>query len=64
MILQCQMTLVAFKGTDRVHVYDRIDIQDDLLTQFEEAIAFLKKHLNVRSEIKDTTVLLNLLKPV
>jgi ATP-dependent DNA helicase RecG len=51
-ILQCQMSLVAFKGKDRVTIYDRIDVQDDLLTQFNEAVTFLKKHLNVRSEIK------------
>jgi ATP-dependent DNA helicase RecG len=51
-ILQCQMTLVAFKGTGRVNIYDRKDIQDDQLTQFNEAIIFLQKHLNVRSEIK------------
>jgi ATP-dependent DNA helicase RecG len=51
-IIQCQMTLVAFKGKDRVHIYDRKDIQDDLLTQFNEAIIFLEKHLNVRTEIK------------
>jgi len=51
-ILQCQMTLVAFKGRDRIHIYDRKDVQDDLLTQFNEAIIFLKKHLNIRSEIK------------
>lgn len=51
-ILQSQMTLIAFKGTDRVHIYDRQDIQDDLLTQFNEAMIFLQKHLNVRSEIK------------
>lgn len=52
LIIQCQMTLVAFKGKDRVHIYDRKDVQDDLLTQFNEAIIFLQKHLNVRSEIK------------
>ncbi|MEK6916938.1 MAG: ATP-binding protein [Nanoarchaeota archaeon] len=52
-ILQCQMTLIAFKGTDRVHIYDRRDIQDDLLTQFKEAVTFLEKHLNVKSEILD-----------
>ncbi|HBC71162.1 MAG TPA: hypothetical protein DCZ38_00055, partial [Coxiellaceae bacterium] len=51
-ILQCQMTLVAFKGTDRINIYDRKDIQNDLLTQFNEAVIFLQKHLNVRSEIK------------
>lgn len=53
MIIQCQMTLAAFKGINRVHIYDRIDVQDDLLTQFEEAMNFLQKHLNVRSEIKE-----------
>jgi len=51
-IPQCQMTLVAFKGKGRVSIYDRKDIEDDLLTQFNEAIIFLQKHLNVRSEIK------------
>lgn len=49
---QAQMTLLAFKGTDRFHIYDRRDVRDDLLTQFNEAVAFLKKHLNVRSEIR------------
>ncbi|MEW6186752.1 MAG: ATP-binding protein [Thermodesulfobacteriota bacterium] len=49
---QSQMTLLAFKGTDRLHIYDRRDVRDDLLTQFNEAVAFLKKHLNIRSEIR------------
>lgn len=49
---QSQMTLVAFKGTEKFHIFDRRDIRDDLLTQFNEAIDFLMKHLNVRSEIK------------
>ena len=49
---QAQMTLLAFKGTDRLHIYDRRDVRDDLLTQFNEAVAFLQKHLNVRSEIR------------
>jgi ATP-dependent DNA helicase RecG len=48
---QAQMTLLAFKGKDRVHIYDRRDVRDDLLTQFNEAVGFLQKHLNVRSEI-------------
>ncbi len=51
-ILQCQMTLAAFKGSGRVNIYDRNQVQDDLLTQFNQAIVFLLKHLNVRSEIQ------------
>jgi ATP-dependent DNA helicase RecG len=47
-----EMTLLAFKGTDRLHIYDRLDVRDDLLTQHREAVAFLEKHLNIRTEIK------------
>jgi ATP-dependent DNA helicase RecG len=49
---QSQITLLAFKGINRLHIYDRRDVRDDLLTQFNEGVAFLKKHLNVRSEIR------------
>jgi ATP-dependent DNA helicase RecG len=51
-IHQAQMTLLAFKGTEKLHIYDRRDVRDDLLTQFNEAVVFLQKHLNVRSEIR------------
>jgi len=49
---QAQMTLLVFKGTEKFHIFDRRDVKDDLLTQFNEAIRFLERHLNVRSEIK------------
>jgi ATP-dependent DNA helicase RecG len=49
---QAQITLLAFKGTDRFHIYDRRDVRDDLIIQLNEAIAFLNKHLNIRSEIR------------
>lgn len=52
-IFHSEAILAAFKGTEMVHIYDRQDVQDDLLTQLNEAIAFLKKHLNVRSEIRE-----------
>lgn len=51
-IRQARMSLIAFKGTDRVHIYDRVDVSDDLLTQFNQAILFLERHLNIRSEIR------------
>jgi ATP-dependent DNA helicase RecG len=51
-IHHAETTLLAFKGADRLHIYDRRDVPDDLLTQFNEAILFLEKHLNVRSEIR------------
>lgn len=43
--------LAAFKGMDKTHIFDRKNVCDDLLTQFNEAINFLTKHLNIRSEI-------------
>ena len=45
--------LAAFKGVTKTHIYDRKDVRDDLFTQFIEARAFLRKHLNVRSEIRE-----------
>jgi ATP-dependent DNA helicase RecG len=51
-IPHAESILAAFKGKDKTNIYDRNDVKDDLLIQFNEAIAFLKKHLNVRSEIR------------
>lgn len=50
-IFHCETILAAFKGMDGVNIYDRINVQDNLLAQFDQAILFLTKHLNVRSEI-------------
>lgn len=49
---QAQTILLAFKGTRKLQIYDRQDVRDDLLTQFNQTITFLKKHLNLRSEIR------------
>lgn len=51
-IPHAESIFAAFKGTDKTNIYDRNDVKDDLLIQFNEAVAFLKKHLNVRSEIR------------
>ena len=51
-ILHCETILVSFKGTKRVDILDRKDVQDDLWTQYQEAMIFLKRHLSVRTEIK------------
>ncbi|MCX6777273.1 MAG: putative DNA binding domain-containing protein [Candidatus Micrarchaeota archaeon] len=51
-ILQCQMSCIAFKGTEQMDIYDRTDVRDDLLSQFNAGIFFLKKHLNLISTIK------------
>jgi len=51
-IPHAESIFASFKGTDKTNIYDRNDVRDDLLTQFNGAVAFLKKHLNVRSEIR------------
>lgn len=45
--------LVAFKGMDKTYIYDRKNVCDDLLTQLNESMSFLKRHLNIRSEIRE-----------
>ena len=42
----------AFKGTNKTFIYDRKDIRNDLLTQLNEAMAFIQRQLNIRSEIR------------
>ncbi len=51
-IPHAESIFASFKGTDKTNIYDRHDVKDDLLIQLNEAISFLKKHLNVRSEIR------------
>jgi len=51
-IPHAETILGAFKGINKTHIYDRKDVRDDLMTQFNESISFLQKHLNVRSEIR------------
>src|SRR3989304_5254635 len=51
-IPHAESIFASFKGTDKTNIYDRNDVKDDLLIQFGEAVAFFKKHLNVRSEIR------------
>ena len=43
----------AFKGTNKTYIYDRQDVRDDLLTQLNAAMEFIRKHINVRSEIRE-----------
>ncbi len=43
----------AFKGTNKTYIYDRRDVRDDLLTQLNVAMEFIRKHINVRSEIRE-----------
>lgn len=52
-IFHSETILAAFKGTEVNYIYDRKDVRDDLLTQLNESLAFLKKQLNVRSEIRE-----------
>ena len=42
----------AFKGMNKTFIYDRKDVRSDLLTQLNEAMAFIQRQLNVRSEIR------------
>lgn len=47
-----EIILGAFKGANKTHIFDRKDVRNDLLAQFNEAVLFLMKHLNIRSEIR------------
>ena len=41
-----------YKGTKKVTILDRKEFTDDLISNIEDTILFLKKHLNLRIEIE------------
>ncbi|WHH60673.1 helix-turn-helix domain-containing protein [Petroclostridium sp. X23] len=52
-IPQAQVVCALYKGAKKVNVLDRKDLTGDLVTIIDEAVVFLKKHLNLRYEIKE-----------
>lgn len=51
-VYHSQIFLVAYKGTEGIQIYDKKYVRNDLLTQYQEALLFCEKHLNVRSEFE------------
>lgn len=49
---QCSVTCVAYKGNTKVDILDKKTFDLDIITNIDDAITFLKRHLNVAYEIK------------
>jgi len=47
------ISCVLFKGNTKVHIVDRKILEFDLLTNIDQAVVFLERHLNLSYEIKD-----------
>lgn len=52
-IPQAQVICALYKGIEKITVLDRKDLIGDLVTVIDEAILFLKKHLNLKYEISE-----------
>jgi predicted HTH transcriptional regulator len=46
---QCELTCMRFSDPEGVDIFDRLDSRSDLLSRFDTAMFFIKKHLNRRS---------------
>jgi len=44
------LTCVLYKGVEKVHILDRKDFDQDIVSNIDEAMLFLKRHLSVRYE--------------
>ncbi|GGB10496.1 ATP-binding protein [Puia dinghuensis] len=49
----CVVTCLLFKGNTKVHILDRKSFEFDLLTNIDEALIFVERHLNLAYEIKE-----------
>jgi len=52
-IPQCAVTCVAFKGNTKVDILDKKTFDLDIITNIDDSLTFLKRHLNVSFEIKE-----------
>jgi ATP-dependent DNA helicase RecG len=52
-IPQSAVTCVAYKGNTKVDILDKKTFEGDIITNIDDAINFLKRHLNVSFEIKE-----------
>ena len=46
-LIQNYITCIAFKGTNRVYILDTMDCDKDIITNIEDALSFVKKHINL-----------------
>ena len=53
-IPQSAVTCVLYKGNLKVDVLDKKTFEGDIITNIDDALTFLKKHLNLSYEIKET----------
>ncbi len=51
-INQCIVTCVLYKGTEKINILDRKDINTDFISTINESIIFLTRHLNVSYKIE------------
>ena len=51
-IIQSKVTCVLYKGIEKVNILDRKDFNSDIISNVEDSITFLKKHLNLSYTIK------------
>jgi ATP-dependent DNA helicase RecG len=49
--LHTEITCALYKGTEKVNVLDRKDFNEDILTNIDQAMIFLKQHIPVRYEM-------------
>ena len=52
-IPQCAVTCVAYKGNTKVDILDKKTFEFDIITNIDNSLSFLKRHLNVSFEIKE-----------
>lgn len=52
-IPQSAVTCVVYKGNSKVDILDKKTFEHDLITNIDETLNFLKRHLNVSYEIKE-----------
>lgn len=51
-LINAYVTCARYKGTEKINVIDRKDFEEDLVTQVEQAVEFVKRNTRLEYEIK------------
>ena len=53
-LFYCSVICALYKGTEKLTILDRKELRGNLIQNVDDALLFLKKHLNLRYEINST----------
>jgi len=53
LLLQAKVVCVLYKGTEKLHILDKKDFYGNIIQNIEDAVMFVKRHINIEYKIEN-----------